>query len=218
MSKHVKLLLTALTAAIVLGGVVGTASARRFETSNQLIRVVWSSLRFANSAAAEASQEVRCPVTLEGSFHSKTISKVCGQLVGLISRAALTRSACTFRSITEVEILPPSATRVWRILYVSFTGTLPIIRTIRVKLIAASFRLGVSGIQCLFESTNTSPALGDIELNETTGAVTGLRAISTSPIPKHEGGILCPGSLIFEGTGTVTQLGNTTAITIKLVQ
>ncbi len=218
MPKHVKLLLTTLTAAIVLAGLVGTASARRFEISNQLIRVTWSSLRFAERTAA-GGLEVRCPVTLEGSFHSKTLSKVCGQLVGLISRAALTRAACTFNNNAEsIEILAPEANRVWRLLYVGFVGPLPNITTIILKLIRASFRLGAFGVGCLYESTNASSAQGSTEL-EAGGGVTGLRALNEHRIPKHEGSeLLCPGSGIFEGAGTVTQLGSSTGIVIKLVQ
>ncbi len=229
MRNRTKLLLTALTAACVLATAVGTASARRFEISSQPIRLTWTSLRFTESTSAARPLEVRCPVTLEGSFHSKTISKVCGQLIGLITRAHLgpRRANCTFNnSVEDVRILnggsgegeETTSTLPWRILYVSFTGTLPRITRIRMKLLGIGFKLTALSTQCLYRSRETSPAFGEAMVNETTGEVTELAADRTRPIPKSSGGIICPSQFFVEGNARVTALETTTAITIKLVQ
>ncbi len=206
----------ALTTVMVLAGAISTASARRFEISNQLIRTAWISLRFAERTATGGG-EVRCPITIEGSFHSKTISKVCGQLIGLISRAIAPRANCTFNNGAEgFELLPASLP--WRLLYINFVGVLPRIGGFITKVIRVSARLSIFGVSCLYESTNASPLFGSTELNEATGTVTGYRFLSEHSIPKHEGGLLCPGSGILEGTGAVTQLGSSVAIDMKLVQ
>jgi len=69
MKTYVKLILAAATATGVLGASVSTASSRRIEVSVQRFHQAWASLAFGGQFS------IRCPVTLEGSFHSKTTSR-----------------------------------------------------------------------------------------------------------------------------------------------
>ena len=107
MRTYVKLILGAATAAVVLGAAVSSASARRIEVSSQRFHQVWTSISFAGEFATTT-----CPVTLEGSFHSKTTSKVAGQLVGYISRVTVGNASCTAGHSTALtETLPWHITR-----------------------------------------------------------------------------------------------------------
>ncbi len=88
MRSDIKLLSSGVAAALVLAIGVAGAQARRFELSSQTIRAIWTELPFILGESTP-----RCPVTLEGSFHSKTLSKVSGELVGYITRARTRKGA-----------------------------------------------------------------------------------------------------------------------------
>jgi hypothetical protein len=219
-----KILLTALTAALVLGAAVGTTSARRFEVSNQRFRVVWTALEFTGREPFGGTLRITCPVTLEGSLHSRTLSKVSGQLVGYITSANLTRPCNGGEAwiLNGSERLwdgtTPTTTLPWHIRYDSFTGTLPIIEAIRVQLVGAAFLIrGPLGVNCLFRSTAAAPAFGFLN-REAGGNISGLRADETSRILRSEGTAGCPPEGSFAGEGTVTLQGTTTKIRVTLVQ
>jgi len=223
MRNRSKILLSALAAALVLAAAIGTAQARRIELSNTNIRAVWTAaepLVFETSLA-----NISCSVTLEGSFHSRTLSKVSGQLVGLITRAAVARPCNVGEAwvLNGVERLSNGTTTMnslpWHVRYDSFTGTLPRIEKIRLQLIGASFLIAFAGQGCLVRTEAAHPAFGFVEV-EVLGGVTGLRADETVSIPpnvKLEGLLNCPNGR-FVGRAAVTLLGNTTRITVRLVQ
>lgn len=208
MCHRVKLTVGAAIATMILATAVGTATARRIEISSQFVRVTWSELTMEGAGIS-----IRCPMTIEGSFHSRTMSKVCGSVVGLVSRAVITPGSCTG---AEVALLQESLP--WRLGFIGFTGTLPRIQRIRGSLIGLALRIEALGTPCLYQLTQTNPGFGEDLMNEATGAVTGLRLDETQSVPLKEGGPLCPSSGRFSGTATITQLNSTTGITIRLVQ
>src|ERR1044071_9962665 len=123
-----KLLLALITAAAILGALTATASARTFSTSSQTFRAHFIEFRFVSIVG-----ETRCRLTLEGSFHSRTIAKVRERIIGYITTARL--GACTSgtNSILQ-ESLP------WHVTYDSFFGTLPNINSIETYVIGFTFR------------------------------------------------------------------------------
>ena len=204
-------LIPGLAVAIVLAAAVGTASARNLSISNQSFRVTWSSLELTNNVSTTT---MRCPVTLEGSFHARTLAKSLGSLVGFITRAVIRNESCTNgRATILTEALP------WHLTYQGFTGTLPNIATIRVNLIRFSFQIETGSNTCLAVTTTEEPFTGIMTL----GAgreVTGFTADGTRRIRLRNGtgGIFCGlGSGGFSGTGTVTLLGTTTRIQVTLI-
>lgn len=229
MRNHTKLLLAALTTALVLAAGINTATARRIEISNTGIRIVWSELTFS-SVSTGAGTDAICPVTLEGTLHSRTISKVSGQLIGFITSAHVNERSppCTYKGgALAVRILNGNTgngeeaptTLPWHIRYDSFAGTLPNITRIRVQLVGAGFRLEVPffAIVCLFKTTGSFPGFGDLNIGAG-GVITNLTVLPERPIPLFEGRAGCPTQGFFRGTATVTLLGNTTSITVRLVQ
>jgi hypothetical protein len=193
----------AAIAALILLAATGVASARRIELSEQRFRTVFAPLTFG----AEGQTPVVCRFTLEGSFHSKTISKVVGALVGYVTSAEVAN--CTGETARVLkETLP------WHIRYVSFRGTLPAITSIRDSIIGAAFLVRAFGfVSCLYQSTTTNPITGEVLI--TGGVGSRQRADETALIP---GAGLCPEGF-FQGTGENFVLGSTTTrITIRLVQ
>src|SRR6185436_13652622 len=81
--------LTALTAAALLATAVGTAGARNLSISNSNIRADFRPLVFFNGEA-----RFSCNVTIEGSFHYRTIVKSRLALVGYITRVTVDEANC----------------------------------------------------------------------------------------------------------------------------
>jgi hypothetical protein len=214
MQRYGRLLLVALGAAAVLAATVGVASATRFEESSQSLRTVTERLEFIGFGGLFT---VSCPVTVEGTLHSRTISKVSGALLGLITSAAVTSANCTGGSVTI-----PAASLPWHGRYDSFQGVLPRITALRGQLVGAAFQLRVrilgTEVLCLYKSTAREPAYGISEVDSETGRITGGRADETREIPFAEGGGSCPSSGRFRGRGTITVAGTTTAVTVRLVR
>jgi hypothetical protein len=212
MPLSAKALMMAIVAAALLAAATSTASARRLEVSNQGIRAVWPNLVLAASSAGE-NPSVTCSVTLEGTFHSRTFTKVSGALLGYITRAITNENACRgsssipgAKATVLLESLP------WHIDYLSFEGSLPNITGISLLLLGIAFRIFNLPLQatCLYRGNARGifiPALENrIQADETLG------------IPRVEGSVLCPNPGFWGGfSNTVTQLGNSTAITIRLI-
>jgi hypothetical protein len=215
MRTSVKLGLTALAAALLLSAALSTASASRLSVSNRNIRVTWSSLEFRSPIVT-----VRCRVTIEGSFHSATIPKMEGTLVGYITRATVDSANCTNATATA-EGLP------WHITYESFTGTLPRIETVRLLLRNTLFNLGRvlgSTAECRF-GTASDNLTGSAVLNAT-NEVTNLVPVAgrnTAHLLERRNEtflVRCPAEGTMEAAATdggVTLLGTTTRIRVTLI-
>ncbi|HEX7289662.1 MAG TPA: hypothetical protein VF250_00930 [Conexibacter sp.] len=161
-----KMLLATIGVAVLLGTLVGAASARNLSVSNQQLRAQFRELRFSGLFGTGS-----CQVTAEGSFHSRTIAKVVGQLVGYITRGIL--GPCATGTVTVLnETLP------WHVRYSGFAGTLPNIASIRANIINVAFRVRTpEGFNCLARSTPEQPAIvtfnRDVATNAVTSAVIG---------------------------------------------
>lgn len=209
MHTRTKLLLAGLAATLLLSFAVSNASARRIAGNGERIYLIWNSLEFRGTVFG-AQVVVRCPVTLLGSFHSKTISKVSGRLIGYISHATVHEASCvggTGRALTER--LP------WHIQYVSFAGTLPAISEVRLSLVGATFQITASGVSCLYTTTQARPAFGRATV-EARGNITGVAAegsIGGAPFP-------CPEPGRFEGTASarINEENSGVSANLRLVQ
>jgi hypothetical protein len=136
----------AATACLLL--TVAGASARRLEVSATSFLMYWASsspLVFTEAGGTSVS----CPLSLEGSFHSRAISKTSGALVGYINEAIL--ATCSGGSGTVLtETLP------WHVQYNSFSGTLPNITAVTFLVLRASFRIRTL-IACLAATSAREP-------------------------------------------------------------
>jgi len=162
----------ALVAAVLLSLHVVSAAGTRLSVGERSFRAVWTPLRFTVE-----SLSVNCNVTFEGSFHSGSIDKVERALVGYVNRASL--ATCTNGSATVLtETLP------WHVQYGGFTGSLPNIASMRLRLIGASVRIsfGERETTCLARTEAASPGALIAARNEAS-TLTSLRWDETVGIP-----------------------------------
>jgi hypothetical protein len=200
-------ILTALLAAsLLLSAAVSTASATRLSVSNQNIRATWNSLEFASELVT-----LRCQLTLEGSFHTRTIAKVRESLIGAITMARFKEEACTNGSF-RAQAVP------WHITYESFAGTLPNITAVNLLLSRFRFQLNVPGI-CTAEYGTATDNITGAAVVGAGRAITGLGFVEgRNTANRFAGTGLCPPSARLKGSeGRVTLPGATTLITVTLI-
>lgn len=215
MRMRSRIALCALTTTLVLAAAVSGAGARRIELSNQRFRIIWNPLQFSNTGIGFSTG---CPVTLEGSFHSKTLSKVSGNLVGYVTRTYIQHPSCSPRFVNFLSGAPEAepSTLPWHVRYDSFSGTLPSITQLDFQIINFEVDIELNGTTCLFGSTPARPFF----LLVTIGAGGILeKAIPTNAMIPRNGSnaLLCPTEIEISGRGNITLLGNENAITVRLV-
>lgn len=207
-SRNIAHLVAAAFGAMVLLAAAGNASARNISSSNSNVRATWSSLEVRTSLVT-----VRCSVTLEGSFHSRTIAKVGGSLIGAITRADIKRESCT-----NGESLPKDETLPWHITYEGFAGTLPNINAVTVAISRFRFLFSSSGLCTNAEYGTSTDSITGRASREAGGAITTLEPVegrnTVSLVAARE---LCPASGRFVGSATVTALNSSSRVTLTLI-
>jgi hypothetical protein len=218
MHTRTKLTFTALTATVLMGLAVHSATAGRLSTSNTRFRATWTALKFDG---LEIESPVICPLTLEGSFHSATIRKTRGALIGAITRAIVggAEPPCTGGRATILQESLP-----WHVTYQSFSGTLPRIEEITFLASRYAYRvevnIGIGNIACLYKDQGRPEEnlAGSVAVNRETGQVTTETPLEGRYASWIAGSSFCPRRASHEGVGQVFLLGsNTTRITITLI-
>lgn len=215
--RLVLMLVGALVAAALTTAVAG---ARAISMGDGNIRAVFREFR---SGGSGGSVEIRCPLTLEGSFHSRTYAKVRGTLVGQITRAAMghpcSGTGGDMYVLNGVEVQGGRTvpnTLPWPLRYFAFSGTLPRLSSVTLDIINFSWIYPPFGEICLYRSTETNPARFVWEV-ASEGRVTGIRAEAEPPVLLNSGGILCPAEITYANSGTISRLGTTSPISITLI-
>ncbi len=212
MHRHCKLALAGIAAALFLSFTVTSASANRLSLSNQNFRITFAELKFFD-VPVEPGRETKCPVTLEGSFHSRTLLKIVGELIGFVTRARVNEAGCRpegdFATFLEAS-LP------WHVTYQGFTGRLPAITRIRVLFANVAYESRFPFLRCLFEENGLESISGEF-IREAGGAITNFEFDHSTTIAFFRGEIVCPEHAGLEGTGPVVLLGLTTRITLTLI-
>lgn len=145
--RTITLSLAAVSATVALFALVGGASANRLSVSGQTISATWT-----EAALTGGFGTVSCPMTMEGSMHTRTTTKTAGALIGYITRASVGR--CRIGSASVLATTLP-----WHVRYEAFTGTLPNISGIRTDIIGAQWTIiePVFAFPCLLTSTESAP-------------------------------------------------------------
>jgi hypothetical protein len=195
--KYCKLLLAVVGASVLLGALVSSASAGRISITNQSIRATFPRVDFRGVFTTS------CEVTLEGSLHSRTFTKV-RRLIGYITRAIVHQPCRNNEASILTETLP------WHVEYESFEGTLPNITRISTHVIGSSFVVEEPFSTCLARSTRERAAFGDYTVGAG-GVIT--RADIGGTVPTN-----CGFNGEFTGpSGSFTLLNSTAAITVRLI-
>jgi len=210
MRTSAKLGLTALIAALLLSAAISTAGARSLSVSSQTIRATWSRLGFNDESLGLS---IGCHLTLEGSFHSRTIAKVSRALIGAITRVDVFTERCTGGFVKGKPPFP------WHITYESFIGTLPNISSVRLLLARFRYLLIVPGLGTCEYGTSTDNVISAANLNAS-GEITNLAPVAGSNIAhKTEPSTsFCPNEGALVGPeGVVTALNSTARIRVTLI-
>jgi hypothetical protein len=204
----------ALIALAALAAATATAVARRLEISERLILSGFTSFRFEDGAGGFL---VNCEVGFEGSFSSRTISKVSGAVIGSITEAIVTRPCPTGSMWTLTTAEGRTNTLPWSFTYISFSGRLPTITRIRVAVIRGGFTVERGGgtTLCLYRPNEAKPLYLDLEL-AAAGTVTVARVLETEWIPAESP--FCPIHGFFRGSGELSAFTGWAPVTIRLVQ
>jgi hypothetical protein len=217
-TPRLKVFVTLLTTTAFLALTIGSTSANRLSASNHRFRLTWASLRMFPENETGAP-DIRCPVTLEGSFHSATIRKTAGALIGAVTKGIVNAAEppCAGGHATvRQESLP------WHVTYESFRGTLPNITSVEFLVRRYSLVIelsAIAGLQCLYSDQ------GAPEENLMGRVAIGASGQITSDTPETNrrtrrsptSSILCPQFMKYEGTGQVFLLGTTTRISLTLI-
>jgi hypothetical protein len=213
MRTRSKLILAGLTASLLMGLAVSSATAGRLSVSNTRFRVTWAALRFSS---IELEAPIICPVTLEGSFHSATIRKTRGALIGAVTKGIVKSESCEGGNATILQESLP-----WHVTYESFEGTLPRIESITLLLRRYEFRIfNLLTGNCLYldQGRVEENLAGSLAVNRETGQVTTLTPLPGRYASFRIGGAFCPRRGTFEGPAQVFLLGSsTTRITVTLI-
>ena len=221
MRKSAKLSLAAVAAALLLASAVSNASATRLSTSNQNLRLTFTSLEFNVPGVVT----VRCKVTLEGSFHSRTIAKVARNLAGAVTKAIAKQETCTngsgstFNGVERYNGTTSPNTLPWHLTYEGFTGTLPNIASLQA--LVSRFRVGITAAGlCTGQYGGATDNITLAAALGAGGAISSLTPVAgrnTVTLMRRDAGLACPEAGLAQASGSVMLLGNTTPVTITLI-
>jgi len=190
-------LLCALVLAVAVAATDAAGETLEIPDFEYGFRATWTSLE-----VEAVGVTIRCPITLEGSFAQESIPAVVRSAVGAVTNASLP-GACTGGSASVArETLP------WHVQYNGFTGVLPNIAGIRLRLPDAHFIGSFAGIVCRLSTTDAEPL--KLTANLSNAEVTSVDAEPLAGI-RLEGGVFCPVGLAYVRGRTgplATQSGN----------
>lgn len=200
MHARSRLLFAGLLSTLLLAHAAGSASASRLSLSETGFKFMYSPISFVPSFGSS----IKCPVTLEGSFHGRTASKTAGALAGFITRASL--GTCEAgRARFNTETLP------WHLQYGSFEGTLPNITGITEYVIRPSWEMDGEIFGLRVTCRYTAPRQGAVNHRESRGVITEHRPLGEAVSSETSG---CPTGRP-TGTATVkTPTGGTISVSL----
>jgi hypothetical protein len=203
MQRVVKLALTTLAATLALGITIGTASANVFAVDDQDFEIFFENLGYVTSLGS-----VVCDVSLLGSFHSLTIDKDAGSLIGHITHMSVDDPNCSAAPGDGVTVL--NGTLPWHLTFESWGSVLPEITSITVSVIGLSLALDRGETTCLARTTLAEPMVWIAEVDPVTGQADTLTVDEDFVIDTNDTtGAACDifgVNVGFGGTGTIEDL------------
>jgi hypothetical protein len=174
-----RIILLSATIVVLISLTASTASANRFSIEEDDFAIVWTALTFTTDAGVS----VTCPVALAGSFHSRAITKTVNSLIGHVTSAQVGR--CADGAITVL-----TATLPWHVAYGGFTGRLPSISGVNLRLIGAAYQVSDGGVTCLARTDSAEPSTAIAEV-EAAGEITGVTADASAAIDIDDPSFMC---------------------------
>jgi len=195
MKRHVQLALAGIAATLLLGLAANPTFAGRLSLTARTIKIVWPRLEFNDETG---TARATCPVTLQGSFHSSTMRKTVGAVLGYVNGHETGR--CSFGE-AEFE---RGISGVWSIQYVGFTGTLPSLSGFTVKIVGVKYWFTAFNNEiCTYYEAGSEQVKGTFQIEER-ARITGFALDTMVFLPKTGLQFFCPARSRQRGTGTVT--------------
>lgn len=203
-------LLASATALVVVTAMGSVAYAGRLEWSANNFRIVWTGFNW-HLGAFELG--ITCPLTVEGTWHTRTFAKTAELLIGHVTRAAAGGVAeCMGAGSMTAEVMPP-----WNVRYNGFTGRLPAISAILVRIVEMRFTIANGAVTCRLTTTAARPFKGQFNINGAGEALT-FTPDSTAGITLEGAN---PNCALQEGiplnNGNVTLLNALTKLRVRLI-
>ncbi len=214
-------LLAACAAICTMAFAAGIASANSLSVDTLDFYQVWEDVESPDQPpdlerlSFNGTVSVRCEVTMLGSFHSATFTKVSGLLIGVINHIEI--NECEGGTISALlEVLPA------HVRFTGFGGTLPEIEEIRLEYVGLALAITVPGFfDCLLRTDASEPLAGDQIVDPRSGVVDGYDISETSEIliDDRGGSTLCDifGSAALDGGSGVTPDAESGSVTFTLV-
>ncbi len=208
MLKYAKLLAATSAAVLLLGVAAGAASANRLSLTKESFRLVW--LATERLQIEESGSTVRCPLSLDGAFTSRTLSKVSGITIGSVETAIFANTMGCEGGI--IEQLSPNLP--WRLQYLAFAGRLPNITSLKIQILRMALSITPTlGMTCLLRTTQTFPA--QFMINETAEhRLTTVEPIGTTTVPLEPP---CTGNARISRLGRITGINDPEIIEVTLI-
>jgi len=198
---------TAATAALaLLAALAATSSARSFSSTSNTLRATWTRLEFTNELGFGT---VSCPITLEGSFHSRTIAKTA-ELIGAITRVDIRRPCTGGEATARTETLP------WHFTYFGFIGNLPNITSIIFLISRLHYNISLPGV-CDGEYGTATDNTRYTATREAGGALTALEPSTDRLTLVRTLSGICPSRMGKRGSANITALNSASRITVTLI-
>jgi len=189
---------------LLLVMVQDAAANKLWMTGGSQFRITWAPLQISPPLL----ERVRCSVSMEGSFHSTTMRKVSRSLVGLVTR--FTSAACTGGTVTVLNGTLP-----WHVQYETYSGSLPTITALNLRLIGLSLGVTASGVACLFRATESGPLGLIVNRNTATSEVSSVRVDESMRLPVISGSCTEP---TLSGSGSMKIQNTTSTYSFSLLE
>lgn len=188
-----KVVLAAFAAMLLLALGTGAASANRSISLTPTTGQSAVSRALTFSSPEVEGFEVICEVTLTMEEIVRAASKTAGSRIGNIIDARV--AGCRNGTAT---VLAPTRAAPWNTTYVSFTGTLPNITSVRLELRGAAFLVSAAGglSRCLFRGNPQGDTVGGLRVT----GFTATRGVNVGLSVDLRGFVACPRNGSFAGT------------------
>ncbi len=199
-----KVIFAALVAGLALTAASGAAWARTaIGVTGGPISSSASALTFEEGGEG-LGVNVICDITLNGELHEGPIEKVEGALIGYITEASEANCSSNLPSEAGVRFLLFP----WHVQYVGFTGELPEINTVTIRVVEAGFLLLIHDpifgghIECLYKGSFLATSNSNVATNGITNLIPGSEFQQLFQALGAEGGF-CParGRLVAKAEG-----------------
>ncbi len=202
MRVHRRFIAIACSATVLLFSLTGIAQARTaIALTGGPISLTASALTFQEGGEGLGVGWI-CDITLNGELHEGLIEKVEGALVGYITEASEANCSSSLPSEFGLRFLLFP----WHVQYVGFTGELPEINTVTIRVVEAGFLLLIHDpifgghIECLYKGSFLATSNGNVATNGITNLIPGSEFQPLFQALGAEGGF-CPARVRWEAEG-----------------